>query len=247
MTRTAFVAYIGLPVASFVGYFTSLVWFPGFSRWFLHTEHGAIEWGTAIAFLVAAMIGCRLFWKTANIIPSQYRLFYALFTCAGLLVSLEETSYGQKLLGWSSPEWFDTHNSKHETNLHNMFDNKPSNALRTLATVGCPVCCIVLPLFFKSKGLGGTNRWAHWLVPDGQLTVLAFLTLLLTAFNKVPQIRGMATWSGHLGELKEFYWGVIAVGYAVVLSQRLIPGGLQGFPGRLAPAENQTSHGREAA
>jgi hypothetical protein len=223
MTRKSFLGYVVLPISTFGAYFACLQFAPHFAKNFLHTEHGAIEWGTATAFLIAACIAARLAWKTRGSAPGRYRIVYGLFAAAGIWVSLEEVSYGQKFFQWSSPGWFAKYNSKSETNLHNMFSNKPSNLLRALATIGCPVCCMVLPLAMREwqVALKPGSR-TFYLLPQTELITMAALTIVLSVFNKIPSIRGMATWSGHLGEFKEFYWGVAAACYAAIISARLL-------------------------
>ena len=217
-----FTVYVLLPTLAFAGYFAGLQFLPVFTKRLLHSEHGAIEWGTAVAFFVAAFLGARLLWKTQGMAPAWCRVLYGVFAAAGLMVALEEISYGQKLFDWNSPEWFAEHNAKSETNLHNMFHNKPSNYLRAAATVGCPVCCLVLPVWLRRRGRGmQAGEWGHYLLPQAELATMAVLTLLLTLFNKIPSIKGMATWTGHLGELKELYWGVVAVCYANILLRRI--------------------------
>src|SRR5262245_39227125 len=131
MTSKSFVGYVVLPILAFAAYFVCLACFPQFTKTYLHTEHGAIEWGTALAFLIATIVAARLTWKSQNKAPKHYRVLYGLFAVAGMLVALEEVSYGQKFFYWNSPGWFAEHNSKGETNLHNMFNNKPSDFLRS--------------------------------------------------------------------------------------------------------------------
>jgi hypothetical protein len=222
MVWMRFAGYVALPMLTFGGYFACLAWFPRFTKNYLHTEHGAIEWGTALAFLIAAYVAARLTWNTKNTAPVGCRSLYGLFAVAGLLVALEEISYGQKLFYWSSPTWFAKHNSKRETNLHNMLGNKPSDLLRSVATIGCPFCCGIIPLWMRLRGRSPrTSPGFFYLVPQLELITISALTLVLCIFNKIPSIRGMASWSGHLGELKELYWGVAAACYASIISRRL--------------------------
>jgi hypothetical protein len=237
MTWKSVAGYVVLPILAFGIYFACLRWFPHFTKVYLHTEHGAIEWGTALAFFGAACIAARLTWRTRKLAPASFRALYGLFAVAGLLVAFEEISYGQKVFKWNSPAWFAQHNFKSETNLHNMFGNKPSNFLRLVATIGCPLFCGALPLWLHLRGFTPrTNARLFYLLPQLELATISALTILLSIFNKIPSIRGMATWSGHLGELKELYWGVAAVGYAVIISRRLSSdsSGMQGVePGAM--------------
>jgi hypothetical protein len=216
------IAYGVLPVVVFVAYFVCLKFFPAFTKVYVHTEHGAIELATAVTFFIASILGLRFTWVHRHRLPRDYVVLYSLFVVAGMFVALEEVSYGQKFFAWRSPEWFARYNSKSETNLHNMFHNRPSNFLRSIATIGCPMVCIVLPAYVAVRCKGAREgTWAHYLLPRWELATIAVLTLVLTIFNKIPSIKGMATWSGHLGELKEMYWGVAALIYVTVISGRL--------------------------
>jgi hypothetical protein len=221
MMGRAILAYVIVPVVLFAGYFVCLELWPAAIRALLHSEHGLIEQGTAVSFLVAAGIGARLTQRTRARGPRYAWICYLVFSSAGLFVALEEISYGQHLFHWESPRWFLKHNSKAETNLHNLFRSKPSNRLRAMATIGCPVFCIALPLAALARGQRYNRaHWEYYLLPRSELLTLSALTVVLTVFNKIPSIKGMASWSGHLGELKELCWGVTAACYAGILYAR---------------------------
>jgi hypothetical protein len=222
MTRKSFLGYVVLPVLALFGYFECLLYFPHFTKKYVHREDGVIELGTAVAFLIAGSVAARLAWKTRSFVPTRYHIFYCLFAAAGLLVSLEEISYGQKFFEWSSPSWFMAHNKKGETNLHNAFGNKPTDVLRSVATIGCPVLCAILPAWIRVRKSGWpAGSWKYYLLPGTELATIAGLTIVLTVFNKIPSIKRLTTWSGHLGEIKELYWGIAAACYVAILWRRL--------------------------
>jgi hypothetical protein len=175
-----------------------------------------------LAFLVASGIAAHLVCKSRRTVPARYRIVYGVFAVAGLIVALEEISYGQKFFNWDSPGWFAQRNAKGETNLHNMFENKPSDILRALASIGCVVCCGLIPTWLHLRRID-PSRTAHacYLVPNLELVTLSGLTIVLTICNKIPSIRNMSTWSGHLGELKELCWSISAACYAIIISRRL--------------------------
>jgi hypothetical protein len=223
MSRISRCAYHFLPTLMFAGYFACLRYLPQFTKNIIHTERGAIEWGTAAAFLMAACLAALLLWKSRGVAPNRYRVVYAVFCVTGLFVALEEISYGQKFFYWETPAVFRDLNEKQETNLHNMLGSKPSDFMRGLATAGCPVACAILPLWMlAAKRSQQPGTWQHFLLPGPELATMALLTLALTVFNKIPSIKRMATWSGHLGELKELYWGIVAVCYAGIIARRVL-------------------------
>ncbi len=222
MAWKSMTGYVILPALLFASYFACLHFSPPLAKQIFHTERGTIEMGTAFSFTVASCIAAWLFFKTRAVVAGRFRVLYCMFAIAGLFVALEELSYGQKLFHWNSPEWFAENNLKSETNLHNMFGSKPSNRLRAIATIGCPICCIVLPVIRRARQGYRPGEWAYYLLPRYELAAMTVLTILLTVFNKIPSIKGMATWTGHLGEFKELYWGIIAACYAGILSRRLL-------------------------
>lgn len=95
--------------------------FLGHEHWQdMNTEGGFIEYGTSLAFLLAAIFAFPI---GKSFLSRQDQLmgylYYAL--AAGLfLVGMEEISWGQKLLGFKSSEFFQTYNSQSEITLHNL-------------------------------------------------------------------------------------------------------------------------------
>ena len=86
----------------------------------IESEGGLFEYGTSLAYIVAfvfALPVARYFYQT-----KQKRLGFFYYFLAGcfLFVGLEELSWGQHLLGWNSPGFFEAYNSQQETTLHNL-------------------------------------------------------------------------------------------------------------------------------
>ncbi len=101
--------------------FISLRVFLGYKTWrSMNTEGGFIEYGTSLAFLLAAIfafpIGRYLLSKQEKLLG----YFYYLITAGFFLVGMEEISWGQKLIGFESSEFFETYNSQEEFTLHNL-------------------------------------------------------------------------------------------------------------------------------
>ncbi|MEO0356493.1 MAG: hypothetical protein AAF268_16855 [Cyanobacteria bacterium P01_A01_bin.3] len=83
-------------------------------------EGGVIEYGTSVAFLLAAVFAIPVtkhLWARGNtILGGAYGMFALLLG----FVAFEEISWGQRLLGVQSPEFFETNNSQAEITLHNL-------------------------------------------------------------------------------------------------------------------------------
>ena len=83
-------------------------------------EGGLSEYGTAIAYLLIAIFAypiARQFWR-----QSQKLLAYAYFllTFGSFFVSMEEISWGQRLIGFEEPEFWTKHNAQSEFTFHNL-------------------------------------------------------------------------------------------------------------------------------
>lgn len=92
-----------------------------FSR--LAHEDGPVEWASAIALLLAALVaGLMLFRQALAVRHSRGWLQLvapALLVGFCIFVGMEEISWGQRLFGWQTPEWMAVHNQQNESNLHN--------------------------------------------------------------------------------------------------------------------------------
>lgn len=83
-------------------------------------EDGLIEWVTAGALLSTALL---CFYRAATLRGARPQLFIACTALAGAVFVFgmgEEISWGQRLFGVQTPEFFAKHNAQNETNLHNL-------------------------------------------------------------------------------------------------------------------------------
>ncbi len=222
MTRNSFFGYVVAPSFAMACYVVCLWFFPSIAKRFLHSERGLIEMWTALAFLAASWLGWRLVARTRGAVPVWAGMMYGLFTLAALFVALEEVSYGQKVFHFQSPGWFAQNNSKRETNLHNLLGDTPSNRMRQVATIGCPIICLVMPLVARfRRGRYQPSHWTYYVLPRFELATLAAITLLLSGLRRFRILGAPDTWE-HMSEVRELAWGVIAICYAAILSRRLI-------------------------
>jgi hypothetical protein len=79
----------------------------------LGSEDHLFEWMTAISFLVASIIFIRLYFKKKN-------FFYILFALVFFFGFGEEISWGQRIIGFSTPASIEMLNVQDEFNLHNL-------------------------------------------------------------------------------------------------------------------------------
>lgn len=83
-------------------------------------EDRLVENGTAIFLFVAALV---LFWRARQFAGQGVRAAAALTVLYALLFVFaagEEISWGQRIFGWGTPEFFAENNYQNETSLHNL-------------------------------------------------------------------------------------------------------------------------------
>lgn len=118
-------------------------------------EDGVVEYGTAIFLLVSSAI---LLWNAKGLAgkgrggAAALVCFYALmfFLAAG-----EEVSWGQRIFGWESTEFFMENNKQYETNFHNLMVGDFHLAKTLFGSVLTTVILlylVVLPLLYPKGG-----------------------------------------------------------------------------------------------
>ena len=88
-------------------------------RVLVQDEDGPIEYATSLAYFTAFILAIFL---AISLIRSKSRvlgILYFVFAFFFITISLEEISYGQRILGFETPEQFNT-NTQEETTLHNL-------------------------------------------------------------------------------------------------------------------------------
>lgn len=210
-----------LPLAVFVGYFAAVKLVPDAASFVLSGERGLIEVTTAVLFAAAAWGGVRIARNAA--LPRRYRAWFVAFALAAVLVTGEEVSWGQHFLGWTTPSWFAEHNVNHETNLHNLFHNKPSRKFQQIAHLSFPVFFFALPLWLhRRRRPARPGEWRWYLLPGLELAAIAALSFAANAPNKTPEWFVDPPWRGpELREVQELFWGWAVFGYTRVIDKRL--------------------------
>ena len=195
---------------------------PAAFHWVFVSEFGPVEFGTAACWGAATVLGFGLAARSRGVVPVGVRALYLLFALGALFAGLEEISYGQHFFGWHSPRWFAEQNAQHETNLHNLFGDRPGKALRNVALVAVAVGGIVLPAAAMwAGGQFAPGRWPYYLLPRGELISLVTVTLLMRLVRTLPR-QTRAGWDVGLYEVMELYLAITALVYIVVLRRRLL-------------------------
>jgi hypothetical protein len=195
---------------------------PAALHWLVVSERGPVELGTAAAFGTAGLLALHLATQTREVAPTSIRLLYLVFAAGALFAALEEISYGQHFFAWETPRWFAERNAQQETNLHNLFADRPGRALRNLSLVAVTLGGIVAPVVaMRVPGAYDRGRWPRYLLPRAELSPLAGGMLLMRLFRALPG-RVRAGWDLGLIEVMELYLALAAIVYVVVLRRRLL-------------------------
>jgi len=116
------------------------------------SETGPIE-NLTVAALVAGAVVCSLrirrLWGRR---PALFLLATALLGVLFLVATGEELSWGQRVLGFKSPEFFAQHNAQRETNLHNLVAGDVKINRLVFGTglfVAVVVYCSLFPLAYR--------------------------------------------------------------------------------------------------
>ncbi len=124
-----------------------------------YAEDGVFETLTAVLLFLAAILyfrAARQASRLGHALPLRLLLgFFALFC---LFFCMEEISWGQRLIGWETPEWAKSINSQQETNLHNLVNkvDEEDFLLRYLQVIFDLLFSLALLTFAGLK-----NRIAH--------------------------------------------------------------------------------------
>jgi hypothetical protein len=128
--------------------------------WYLG-EDGVSETATVIAYLVA-------------LIP------YLLLAAGAFVIAMEEISWGQRLLGYQTPEIVESRNIQDEFNLHNIrvFSQWETRFLAIAAAVGLLGVIASMRLRYKGRSV----PWLERLLPPPWLLAPLVVLFLYTAF-----------------------------------------------------------------
>ncbi|MDQ3846198.1 MAG: hypothetical protein M3342_19645, partial [Bacteroidota bacterium] len=163
----------------FVLVFTSVPQF----EWYT-VEDGLVEWLTVAGLLLGAFT---CFIRIVKLRTNKSWLFLLVTLMLGLVLFFgagEEISWGQRIFGIQSPEYFKEHNSQGETNIHNLvLGGIRLNrwVFSILLSIALGIYVIVIPLLYRSK------KWMQRIVdywgiplPKAYQTIALLITAFLT-------------------------------------------------------------------
>jgi len=118
------------------------------------------EWAQWYCFIIA------FFFSIRNSMSShRYRPFFIFLSIATFYVVMEEISWGQRMLNYSSPDFFRQHNLQNEANLHNFIVGPYDTILRSIIEYSLALCLFIYGLVYplliikQSRLAIFTHRW----------------------------------------------------------------------------------------
>lgn len=153
LTKTDIYGYAFLIFVFIIGIYTSYTDLNFFENVYTR-EDGSVEYGTAFMLLCISLLQLYRF----NILRS-YKGFLWKVGVIGFIILFffaagEEISWGQRIFGIESSEYFIENNAQQEMNLHNMYvgDIKLNRLISKIITVVLVIYLIIIPILYRKFG-----------------------------------------------------------------------------------------------
>lgn len=195
-----------------------------YGRWF-YGELRIVELVTFACSLAASVTAISA-WRLRRVLPSPYLGWWLIvFALGAFYFAGEEASWGQHLLGWSTPEQILALNDHGETNLHNITnwaDEKPKQLVDLASMIGG----IVLPIFILLRGirLDPRSDWRYWFVPTVVVVPACLFGAGLKTAERLRDAFGLQSedfLNMRMSEPQEMYFSLFFLLYAWSINRRL--------------------------
>lgn len=213
--RQAVLCY-GLFLGTYLLYWILFIVSPDWHGRYIQGEDRTVEWITFSGFAGALLLALSLLqWRSRlGRIGRLYVIGIALFClmCAG-----EEISWGQRLIGFQTPDRIATANEQKEFNLHNL--ELEHIHPKDLVSWSLKVFGVILPLVVLLRGRRTDSGAEYYLPPPFLIPCFLFPELISAIKRSVA--RAVSSWvddgaaaylTTHISalneELEEMYWGL---------------------------------------
>ena len=180
----------------------------GYENWRkMNTEGGFIEYGTSLAFLLAAIFAFAIAKSFLAVREKFLAYVYYLISAGFFFVGMEEISWGQKLLNFKSSEFFETYNSQDEITLHNLvWVNDYMDKGLMLAALIAGISWFIYKLISKFSKLGYNYRFKY-IIPSWFLASFFLIVFLFFYLIEYVQI-----WNSNIATFQEAIELVFSLG-----------------------------------
>ncbi len=151
-------------------------------------EDGAVEYATVLLLLASCLlVGYR--WFTYNRAqPIRFTLVSALIIFSFFFVAGEELSWGQRILGLETTEYFKQHNAQEELNLHNLVvEGVKINKLifGLILTTVIIIYLVLIPILYH-KMKSASYLIDKWYIPVPRLRHVIIYLALNLVISQIP-------------------------------------------------------------
>ena len=181
-----------------------------------------IEWSQFVAILAASLIFARVAWLTLQAGRRGLAILFVLVAVGAFVVAGEEISWGQRILGFLTPDALKDVNHQGEANVHNISTLQPVFNLGELL-VG--LYGFGVPLLWANSSVRNRLRLDRLrvdplLIPPLCLATLFFLPFAYRAFRAIflPAAGERITEFGELPELT-LYLGILVMALVILRVQ----------------------------
>lgn len=164
----------------------------------LINEDQSVEWLTFLFLILSGLASALL----ANRIKHRHNYlhwFFIVFAGFCILAGFEEISWGQRVFGVETTEFFQNHSDQKEINLHNTFQGTVGIKTKHIALLVMFIYGVILPWREKKKDTHVEWLKAHHLILPPAFLIPGFLmaTLLMLDFQ-----------TGYEEEIGEFFFSI---------------------------------------
>ncbi len=161
--------------------------------WQLLLEDSVVEWLTFVFLFLSGLLS---FFIAVQIRKRthRYQWFFIAFSLFCILASLEEISWGQRIFGIRSPEFFLSNSDNEEMNVHNVLQKWYGIKTKYITGWSLFLYGTVLPLLALNRRIGSFLTRIRFVVPPPALS-LSFFIAALMMFDRPTG------WEEEIGEL----------------------------------------------
>lgn len=194
--------WLWIPAATFIIFIVLELFLPKAYYGLYINEGGVVETAHGLIMMIGAVLA---YLNLRQLKLKEHPWLGAWFGAALLgciYIAGEEISWGQHIIGWSTPEYWQMINDQQETNLHNTsswLDQKP----RLMLEIGIIVGGLLLPLTLRFAP-GRVPDWLKIITPPNKMALCALIFLIIKIFDKVGDHTDFQFFK-RPSELTEFY------------------------------------------
>ena len=153
-------------------------WLDNDAYYYSLLEDESAEWVTAL-FLVAAGLVAATAGVRRRRDGDRRAWFLLLFALASIVGGLEEISWGQRVVGVESPEFFLEHSDQQEINVHNVLQSASGVKTKHATAIALFMYGVGLPLLCRRPAVAGLCRRWGIVVPPATLVPSWILATVL--------------------------------------------------------------------